>query len=81
MQQATGVGTNEERIVGAFDIVADQGNVASLLANMVSVANTASTLQYSRVTANSAVEDLIDDYLGGSHQKPWMLSWSKTATH
>ena len=62
---ATGVGTNEERIVGAFDTLADQGNVASLLANMVSVANTASTISIA-AGGNSAVEDLVDDYLGGS---------------
>ena len=64
---AAGVGTNEERIVGAFDTAGDQGNVASLLANMVSVANTASTITITAgATANSAVEDLVDDYLGGS---------------
>jgi hypothetical protein len=62
---ATGVGTNEERIVGAFDTAGDQGNVASLLANMVSVANTASTISIA-AGGNSAVEDLVDDYLGGS---------------
>ena len=62
---AAGVGTNEERIVGAFDTLADQGNVASLLANMVSVANTASTISIA-AGGNSAVEDLVDDYLGGS---------------
>ena len=62
---ATGVGANEERIVGAFDTLADQGNVASLLANMVSVANTASTISIA-AGGNSAVEDLVDDYLGGS---------------
>jgi hypothetical protein len=65
---AAGVGTNEERIVGAFDTLADQGNVASLLANMVSVANTASTISIA-AGGNSAVEDLIDDYLGGSHSE------------
>ena len=53
---AAGVGTNEERIVGRFDTLAEQGNVASLLANMVSVANTASTITITAgATANSAV--------------------------
>ena len=65
---ATGVGTNEERIVGRFDTLAEQGNVASILANMVSVANTASTISIA-AGGNSAVEDLIDDYLGGSHSE------------
>ena len=65
---AAGVGTNEERIVGAFDTAGDQANVASLLANMVSVANTASTISIA-AGGNSAVEDLIDDYLGGSHSE------------
>ena len=64
----TGVGTNEERIVGRFDTLAEQGNVASILANMVSVANTASTISIA-AGGNSAVEDLIDDYLGGSHSE------------
>ena len=66
----TGVGANEERIVGAFDSTADQGNVASLLTNMISVANTASTVTITAgATANSTLEDLIDDYLGGSHSE------------
>jgi hypothetical protein len=67
---AAGVGTNEERIVGSFDTLADQANVASLLTNMISVANTASTITITAgATANSAMEDLIDDYLGGSHSE------------
>jgi hypothetical protein len=67
---STGVGANEERIVGAFDTLAAQGNVASLLTNMISVANTASTVTITAgATANSTLEDLIDDYLGGSHSE------------
>ena len=67
---ATGVGANEERIVGAFDTLADQTDVASLLTNMISVANTASTVTITAgATANSTLEDLIDDYLGGSHSE------------
>jgi hypothetical protein len=66
---STGVGANEERIVGRLDGV-DTGNAhaVSMLTNMISVANTASTISIA-AGGNSAVEDLIDDYLGGSHSE------------
>jgi hypothetical protein len=64
------VGGHEETMVADFDTLAEQTEAAAYIATMISVANTASTVTIAAgATANSAMEDLIDDYLGGSHSE------------
>jgi len=64
------VGGHEETMVADFDTLAEQGDAAAYIATMISIANAASTVTIAAgATANSAMEDLIDDYLGGSHSE------------
>jgi hypothetical protein len=65
---AATVGANEEFIVGAVDTLADTADAETIIDNMISVANAAST-QTVAADAYSTIEDIIDDYLGGSHSE------------
>ena len=65
---AATVGGNEELIVGLVDELGDTAAAETLIDHMISYANAATT-QTVAADAYSTMEDIIDDYLGGSHSE------------
>ena len=62
---AATVGGNEELLVGAVDTLADTADAETMIDHMISNANAATT-QTVAADAYTVMEDIIDDYLGGS---------------
>ena len=62
---AATVGGNEELLVGVVDTLADTAAAETMIDHMISNANAATT-QTVAADAYTAMEDIIDDYFGGS---------------
>jgi len=62
---AATVGGNEELLVGVVDTLADTAAAETMIDHMISNANAATT-QTVAADAYTVMEDIIDDYLGGS---------------